>query len=236
MVNKIRHEKIKGLFKWCYIYKDKFDNYNFIVCDDLNKLKDKVIEMGFNWKIIDNLKYNRSIKENNFNLKNIEHRKWSYSGIYRVKKIKDKNISQGFLWVYRYKHKSKVIDLSSTDLNELKEKVLKNDLEWKILDETTANKSFMENQENFIKYGFSTNKNKTGILRVYKGSDKNSKQGFYWCYGFSKNNKRRCIQSVNLINLKQKVLMKGWEWKVIDEILKEESFKENERNMKKYYD
>ena len=97
----------------------------FIISQDLYELKNKVYRNNLEWRIIDKSKFNSSIKENYINIKNIQHRKWSYTGIYRVRKIKVDEINQGFIWNYRIKSKGNLIDLYSTDLCKLKEKVLK---------------------------------------------------------------------------------------------------------------
>lgn len=228
MVNKIRHEKYRNLFQWVYVYK-KEDDFNFIVKDDLIELKNKI-----NSKIVDTSKFKKSKKENELNLKNIEHRKWSYTGIYRVSKRKKKQISQGFLWVYRFKKNGNFFQLSSTNLTELKKKVISNNLEWIILDHDKCENSFMQNQKNCEKFGFSTNN--TGIYRVHKTKIPKSKQGFYWTFSQTIDNETFKFQSVNLIKLKQKVLDAGFEWIVVDSNLEKKSFEENEKNMKEFYD
>ena len=228
MINKIRHKKYRDLFQWAYAYKNE-DEFNFIVNDDLIELKNKI-----NGIIIDETKFKNSKKENELNLKNIQHRNWSYTGIYRVSKRKKEHISQGFLWVYSFKKNGNTFKLSSTNLIELKEKVMSNNLEWEILDQTACENSFKENQKNKEKFRFSTNKNKTGIYRVHKTKNE-SKQGFYWTFRQTIDKNTFTFHSVNLIKLKQKVLSEGFEWIVVDSKLEEESFEENEKNMKKYY-
>lgn len=233
MVNKIIHEEYTNAIKWVYLY-EKNEEFHFIKSDDLIKLKKNIEKNGFIWKITDNLKYESSLNENNLNLKQIERNKWAFTGIHRVKKRKKESILQGFLWTYMIKRKGDKIEFSSTDLNNLKEKVLKNKLEWKIIDEDSAIKSFNENQQNLEKFGFSTNKNKTGIYRVYKSKSR-SKQGFYWVFTQKINKKSFNFSSADLRKLKQKVIENGFEWRVIDKKLAKKSFKENNENMKKYY-
>lgn len=230
-VNKIKHNEYNYLFQWVYI---KDDN-NFLVCDDLIELKEKVLNNNLNWIIINNDSYQKSIKENELNLNGIAHEKWAYTGIYRVRKQKQVGVLQGFAWVYRFKHKGNVVELSSVDLNKLKQKVIKNNYEWLILDESAACNSFKINNENFEKFGFNVNKNKTGIYRVFKTKENTSKQGFYWTFSQKIDGKRFSFTSYNLLKLKQKVINNGFEWIVVDKKLEKESFKENERNMKKYY-
>lgn len=232
-VNKTKHDKYPNVFQWIYVF-EKNDEFNFIKSDDLIKLKNDIENNGFIWKITDNFKFQSSLKENNLNLEKINHNIWAFTGIYRVRKFKHDRVSQGYLWVYKFKSSGNVIEFSSTNLNELKEKVLKNNLEWVIIDEVTASKSFIENQENFEKFGFSTNKNKTGIYRVYKSKSK-TKQGFDWVFRQTINKKSFTFHSVNLLKLKQNVLENGFEWIIVDEKLAKKSFIENRENIKKYY-
>lgn len=51
------------------------------------------------------------------------------------------HVKKGFTWRYRYCIDSQHKSISSTDLNKLKEKVLEQDLEWKIIDEEKAQRS-----------------------------------------------------------------------------------------------
>lgn len=235
MVKKIFHEQHLGLFRWCYIYKSDLNNYELLFCDDLNQLRDEILKKGLEWKIIDKSKFNKSVHENEINLRNIKNRKWTYTGFQNVRKRKRDDSPQGFVWVFRFKKNGQFVQLSSTDLIELKEKVIKNGFDWIVEDENLAEKSVLKNNENLERYGFLNNKNKTGIFRVYKNRNDKSKQGFYWCYGFSVDKKRKRIQSVNLLELKKKVLDNGLEWKIIDRELMDRSFKENKLNMRKYY-
>lgn len=54
------------------------------------------------------------------------------TGFFRVYKRKQKDCTQGFRWVYQYPNElGKISQISSVDLNKLKEKVLNNGLEWR---------------------------------------------------------------------------------------------------------
>lgn len=59
--------------------------------------------------------------------------------------------------------------------------------------------------------------NSTGFLRVYIKPAKTTKQGFSWCYQYQEGNKRKNWTSVDLLKLKEKILLNGLEWLVIDE-------------------
>lgn len=71
--------------------------------------------------------------------------------------------------------------------------------------------------ETRIKQSVSHN-NETGILRVVKRNCPDCNQGFRYQYQYYANGKQKRITSVNLDRLKQKVLAKGLEWVVIDEV------------------
>lgn len=56
--------------------------------------------------------------------------KYNTSGYYRVFKHKCPNCKQGFRWIYSWYEGGKRKEISSVDLNKLKEKVLSRGLEW----------------------------------------------------------------------------------------------------------
>ena len=58
----------------------------------------------------------------------------------------------------------------------------------------------------------------TGFFRVYKKKNKIYSQGFQWTYHYYKDGAKRQthITSVDLLNLKRKVLEKGLDWFIID--------------------
>jgi len=59
--------------------------------------------------------------------------------------------------------------------------------------------------------------NSTGFYRVSKFRDKNYALGFRWRYIHWKNGKSSKITSSSLLKLKNKVLARGWEWKIHNE-------------------
>ena len=65
----------------------------------------------------------------------------STTGFCKVSISNCSSCKKGFTWRYRYCIDSQHKSISSTDLNKLKEKVLEQDLEWKIIDEERAQKS-----------------------------------------------------------------------------------------------
>lgn len=55
--------------------------------------------------------------------------------------------------------------------------------------------------------------NSTGYYRVKKHKDKSCKQGFIWRYCYYQGGSRRCIESVNLNSLKEKVIKNNLIWR-----------------------
>ena len=69
------------------------------------------------------------------------------TGFYRVTKVKQKKYKKGFSWLYRYYNENnEQKSFSSTNLKKLKEKVLSNNLEWKIINEKYAKQSLREDE------------------------------------------------------------------------------------------
>lgn len=63
----------------------------------------------------------------------------------------------------------------------------------------------------------SRRKNKTGFLNVGHAKDNRLKQGFSWRYRYTNQHKQRQqILKTNLYDLKQEVLKRNLEWKIID--------------------
>ena len=60
-------------------------------------------------------------------------------------------------------------------------------------------------------------RNTTGVFNVTKDYDKTTKQGFLWRYGYYEDGKRKHIRRVNINDLKECVLSKGFDWIVVDE-------------------
>ena len=69
-----------------------------------------------------------------------------------------------------------------------------------------------------ISHANSEKNSTTGLYRVYKHKIKNHEQGFNWRYNYcDENGKRRSLNSLDLDKLKEKVLDKGLEWKIVNE-------------------
>ena len=147
----------------------------------------------------------------------------STTGFFRVGKSKDETCLKGFRYVYRYYQDGKRKELSSVDILRLKEKVIKNGLEWVIVNEDKAEITLKESNEKvekrFIhhtqesKERISKSLGSLGIYRVTKKKSKTCKQGFIYEYKYrDENNKLKVLSSVDLNKLKDRVIDKGLPW------------------------
>ena len=69
--------------------------------------------------------------------------------------------------------------------------------------------------------------NTSGFYRISKKKDNNCKQNFFWRYSYYINNKRKDIESTNLLKLKEKVEAQGLPWEIIDEEKAKKTLQEN---------
>lgn len=135
------------------------------------------------------------------------------TGYFRVMKRKNKSCSHGFDYVYQYTINGTRKLITRADFERLRQKVLLEGLEWFIIDKENADKTYNEYLRNIKK----TNefKNKTGFYRVSIIKRDKRKQSFSFVYQYQINNKRKQIKRKNLYELKEKVLQKNLEWRVI---------------------
>ena len=139
--------------RWSYTYYD-LDTCKLKTLSsyDLRKLREKVLNHGFDWVITDNRKAIDTYKLNNKlmdkhndlvgsrqNLKLSMKR--NSTSFYRVGKNTNYIYSKGYNWKYRYYVNKELKTIVSTDLKILKSKVLKSGLEWKVLDKSKAVKT-----------------------------------------------------------------------------------------------
>lgn len=61
----------------------------------------------------------------------------------------------------------------------------------------------------------------SGVYNVHKRTDKTCKQGFIWVYVYEEDGKKKTMSSVDLNKLKQRVISKGLEWIVFNEVKNE---------------
>ena len=86
--------------------------------------------------------YNKRHTENSKRkMSKTKSKRYNTTGFYKVSISNCSSCKKGFTWRYRYCIDSQHKSISSTDLNKLKEKVLEQDLEWKIIDEEKAQRS-----------------------------------------------------------------------------------------------
>ena len=199
-------------FNWQYWYYEDGEQKYFSAID-LLRLKEKVLSKGFEWIIVDEEKANESLEESACNMG--EKYKNHPTGILRVFPVFNDEYNQGFSWHYRYRENNRYKTLSSVDLYKLKEKVLSNGLEWIIVNEEIAEKTFKiaDKQYNDTKY----KNHPTGIRGVYKIKKKDSVQGFTWAYDYVVDGKNKTLSSVDLYKLKEKIIAKGFEWIIVNE-------------------
>lgn len=152
----------------------------------------------------------------------------SSSGIYRVSFVENKRNGNDY-WSYQYYENSKLRRIVSVNLYKLKVIVLEKGLDWiEFSDE--ASQLVLKYKETYDESSL-VRSNKTGFFRVTKRKT-NTKQGFTWAYSFKENNQLNFISSVDISELKSKVLANGWEW--IE--LNEEATRLVEENAKKLQD
>ena len=142
--------------------------------DDLNKLEiERIIHLnpkfnftkggegifGFKFSEESKQKISNSLKGSTYplerNIKISKHH--GTTGIYRVYIRKNKKLSQGYYWEYSWFENGKRRYISRTDFSKLKEEVLKQGLDWIILDNTKYEKTMQE-------YGSKTPKIKKKLL------------------------------------------------------------------------
>lgn len=190
-------------------------NKKEFVNKDILKLKKVVEENGFEWKIINEDKAKRTIKQNQQDLNNERFMSLAYSknktGFYRVHKKKNS-------YVYTYQVGGKNKTLTNQDIRLLKERVESKELPWVILDESKASHTLEEN-DYWNKYIKDTS-NKTGFYRV-------SKSGNSYRYKDPVNN--NYISSTDINVLQDKVKKRNLPWKIIDEEKAKQTVSDSEK-------
>lgn len=166
------------------------------------------------------------------------------TGLYRVTRVKDDTCLEGYRWVYGYKENDKRIEISRTDLLDLKKEVIKRGLEWIVNDEYLAFKNIF-NDKNKIKpkktlsdehkLKISSNTSTTGFFRVNKHKDETCLKGFRYVYRYYECDKRKELSSVDILKLKEKVIGKGLEWAIVDQDKAKITLKESNKKVEKKF-
>ena len=155
---------------------------------------------------------NKSIKKKMVHTRCI---KYNNTGFYRVSKCKRDDVKVGYVYTYKYRKKGKVCLIQSANLKVLEKKVKDKNCEWKILDKDKAESTLESNINDLKKHGWRNAKNKTGFYRVSKVKDEKLVQGFTYLYQYRINGKHKAISCKTIDGLKEKVIGKGLEWKVL---------------------
>ena len=134
-------------------------------------------------------------------------------GIWRVGLVKDK-VATGYSWTYTYWDIDRIRIIKSYDLRRLREDVEGKGLEWIVVDVDKARRSYSLSGElcalhsDLLKESYS---GVTGVKYVYKHKERNG--GFRWVY---RDNVGGYYSSFSLVDLRDFVLDKGWDWIVMD--------------------
>ncbi|MBE6492865.1 MAG: hypothetical protein E7Z82_08015 [Methanobrevibacter sp.] len=166
------------------------------------------------------------------------------TGFYRVVMAKDETCFNGFRWVYGYQDNGKRVEISRTDLVELKNEVISRGLDWVINDAWNAlgslfiDKNKLETKRTVSdeqKLKISANGSSTGFFRVNKHKDKTCLKGFRYVYRYYEGDKRKEISSVDILRLKENVIKKGLKWAVVEEDKAEITLKESNEKVEKRF-
>ena len=214
-VSKLKNEDYIQGFGWKY----NFGKHQ-ILSADLTELEQKILKLGFEWKITDEKLAKESLEENEKNLTEIFLNK-SPTGILNVLKVENCNYTQGYTWQYTYRENNRAFTLSSTDLTFLKEKVLTKGLSWIVSNEELAKKSFEENEQSLNDFSDKRIINKSGILGVRRRKNNNKD---YWTYGRLIDGKQIQFTYKSLFELKEKVLSENLPWDIVNKKLADETF------------
>lgn len=124
-------------FIWKYKVMIRGETIIFQNCD-LNELKNKVLEKGLPWKIINKNKASTTEKENEYYLNNLK--KSTNTGFLGVSKTQNKRVKQGFIYQYNLPYNSKGINSSfgSISFEKLRKKVLDKGLPWELINRDIA--------------------------------------------------------------------------------------------------
>lgn len=151
------------------------------------------------------------------------------TGVYGVSCVKDKRIKQGYCFVYI--HPSAKVEYQNIDILALKERVLKNNLDWIVVDNEKYMKILQRNQEDLEKYP--SRIGALGIQYVSKRKSSRTKQGFLYRYSLQGDIKVD-ITSTDIEKLEKKVKDKGYDWVILDDAKADALYKESRELRKKH--
>ena len=128
----------------------------------------------------------------------------------------NKNLNNNEIWWIRY--------FNSTDDNNGYNLESGGNSSYELANETKKKMSdFRKGMKvpNNLKFNISNSMSSTGFFRVSKSYSPRYKQGFYWRYQYYDGDKRKVISSVNLDELKKKVVSSGLEWGKVSDLCNE---------------
>lgn len=135
-VSKTRRKDFKIGYCFTYKYRDDNGKSGLIQSANILLLKKKVLSKNYEWKILDETKAAHTLQTN---IKDIEKYGWnkncakrSATGFYRVSRLKDSHMRQGFIYAYTYRVKGKVKRISNKSLKVLEHNVKNKGLVWKV--------------------------------------------------------------------------------------------------------
>lgn len=127
-VTKEKNDAFKQGFRWVYRCKRNSKTIT-LTSTSIKKLKEKVLHKGLEWKILNQYRADKSLREE----KNILGNKRNTSGYYHVSKNKCSGCKQGFIWVYEYRDGNKRKSIKRVDINELEAEVKRRGLLWSVV-------------------------------------------------------------------------------------------------------
>lgn len=152
------------------------------------------------------------------------------TGVYGVSYVHDDRIKQGYCFVYV--HPKTDIEYQSIDILALKERVLKHNLDWKVLNEDLYAQILQKNQEDLEKYP--SRIGALGVQYVSKRKTSKTKQGFLYRYSVQTGDNKIDLTSTDIEKLEKKVKDKGYDWVILDDEKAHALYEESRQLREKY--
>lgn len=215
----------KGNDRYCLKYKSQ----NLKESVDYNKLEKILNDPKLLEELYEEVIYRKNNKEKILQeiIERNEHIEKNNIKYFRVGKRKEPKSRTGFYWTYVFSENKKRKTLASIDIKELEKKVKEKGWVWKEIKEVEKPKKIKKPlTKEEISLNISKQVNTTGIYHVRRLNRKDV--GILWLYEYKENDKRLNFSSVNLNNLKEKVLYKNLPWIILDESKAAQSFRLND--------
>lgn len=212
-------------FAYVYQYYDDSNKRKHLTSTNLFELEKKVKSEKLPWGIINQQRALETLEENNNN-KSMNSKRIGSTGFYRVSK-------KNHTFQYSYRDNGKQKSICNQSILKLKELVLEKNLTWKIIDKDKANQTLDNNRFYLENKSDSPKSNTTGFYRVHKHKSSDCKQGYTFEYCVFKNGTFKKISSIDIFTLEKKVRSKGLKWKVTNEILANETIRQNKSDISK---